>query len=73
LKKLVEVGPSKTGKANIDQSLVIDTILTAIASNLVQNTNGAITVEQFLMIYSDMEGADSVKRRITECKMVDDS
>jgi hypothetical protein len=34
LKKLVEVGPSKTGEANIDQSLVIDTILAAIAKKL---------------------------------------
>jgi hypothetical protein len=37
LKKLVEAGSSKTGKANIDQLLVIDSILAAIAGNLVQN------------------------------------
>jgi hypothetical protein len=46
LKKLVKAGSSKTGKANIDQSLVIDSILVAIAGNLVQNANGTTTVDK---------------------------
>jgi hypothetical protein len=48
LKKLVEVGSSKTGKANIDQSLVIDTILAAVASDFVQNDadGRAMTVDK---------------------------
>jgi hypothetical protein len=46
LKKLVEVGSSKTGRANIDQSLVIDTILAAIASDLVPNADGTFSVDK---------------------------
>jgi hypothetical protein len=46
LKKLVEAGSSKTGKANLDQSLVIDSILAAIAGDLVQNANGTTTVDK---------------------------
>jgi hypothetical protein len=46
LKKLVEVGSSKTGKANIDLSLVIDTILAAIAGNLVENDDGGTAVDE---------------------------
>jgi hypothetical protein len=46
LKKLVAVGSSKTGKANINQSLVIDIILAAIAGNLVQNVDGAMTTDK---------------------------
>jgi hypothetical protein len=46
LKKLVKAGSSKTGKANIDQSLDIDSILAAIAGNLVQNANGTTTVDK---------------------------
>jgi hypothetical protein len=47
LKKLVEVGSSKTGKANIDhQSLAIDTTLAAIASGLVHNAAGVMTVDE---------------------------
>ena len=46
LKKLVEARSSKTGKANIDQSLVIDTVLAAIASDLVQNANGTNNVDK---------------------------
>jgi hypothetical protein len=45
-KKVVAVGSSKTGKANIDQSLVKDTILAAIAGNLVQNAEGAMTTDK---------------------------
>ena len=46
LKKLVEAGLSKTGKVNIDQSLVIDTVLVAIASDLVQNDDGTNGVDK---------------------------
>jgi hypothetical protein len=45
-KKLVEVGSSKTGEANIDQSLVIDTILAAIDSDLVHHASGVMTVDK---------------------------
>jgi hypothetical protein len=37
---------SKTGKNHIDQSLGIDTILAAIAYNLVCNVDGAINADQ---------------------------
>jgi hypothetical protein len=46
LKKLVKAGSSKTGKANIDLSLVIDSILAAIAGNLVQNANGTSMIDK---------------------------
>jgi hypothetical protein len=46
LKEVVKAGSSKTGKASIDQSLVIDSILAAIAGDLVQNVDGTSTVDK---------------------------
>jgi hypothetical protein len=41
-----EVGSLKPGKANINQSLMIDIILAAIGSDLVQNAGGVMTVDK---------------------------
>jgi hypothetical protein len=46
LKKMLEAGSSKTGKSNIDQSLVVDKILAAITYNLVCDVDGAINVDE---------------------------
>jgi hypothetical protein len=46
LKKMVEAGSSKTGKSNIDQSLVIDTTLAAVAGDLVCDADGAINIDE---------------------------
>jgi hypothetical protein len=52
LKKLVAVGSFKTGKANIDQSLVIDTILATIAGGLVPNVDGTMTTDKKVPLLS---------------------
>jgi hypothetical protein len=46
LKKMVEAGSSKTGKSNIDQSLMVDTIVTAVAFDLVCDVDGAINIDE---------------------------
>jgi hypothetical protein len=43
---MVEAGSLQTGKSNINQSLVVDTILAAIASNLVRDIDGAINIDE---------------------------
>jgi hypothetical protein len=46
LKKMVEAGSSKTGRSNIDQSLVIDTMLAAVAGDLIRDADGAINLDE---------------------------
>ena len=46
LKGLVQTGSSRTGKTNLDQSLVIDSIFAGIAGDLVQNPDGTATVDK---------------------------
>ena len=45
LKKMVEAGSSNTGKVNSDQSMVVDTILAAIAGDLVRDADDKAILE----------------------------
>jgi hypothetical protein len=46
LKKMVEAGPLKTGRSNIDQSLLIDAMLAAVAGDLMRDADGATHLDE---------------------------
>ena len=46
LKGLVQIGSSRTGKTNLDQSLVSDSIFAGIVGDLVQNPDRTATVDK---------------------------